>query len=323
MSFSQEVKSEIVSSEEKNISSPALLLGVVLSCGSLVIGSKGVSFIVASENMFAIEFYKKLILSSYPSAKTEIREENIGFKQKTRIEMSIDPENGRQILSDLGIISFKKDSSFIISRIGQKHITIESEAKKDFLKGMFLGAGSVSIPEHINLSNFSNNMRSNGYHLQWCVNAKEQADYIGEILAEFDIISGQVQRNDEFVVYLKEADNISSVLGLMGAFKSVLVLENERAGREMRNLVNRQANCISANIDKSLASAKEQLDAIEKISQNIGIDALPQNLKEVALARLDNPEGTLSDILEMLETKISKGALSQRFKKIIAISKEV
>ena len=91
----------------------------------------------------------------------------------------------------------------------------------------------------------------------------------------------------------------------------------------MRNLVNRQANCISANIDKSINTALKQLEAIEIIRETIGIEGLPENLQEVALARLANPEGSLSEIIEVLETKISKGAVSQRFKKIEQIAKEI
>ena len=91
----------------------------------------------------------------------------------------------------------------------------------------------------------------------------------------------------------------------------------------MRNLVNRQSNCISANIDKSINAAIVQLEAIETIKNTVGLEALPDSLLDVALARLANPEGSLSDISSVLPTKISKGAVSQRFKKIIEIAKEV
>ncbi len=323
MSFSQTVKHEMMTSLLKEHTSSALLCGIVLSSGSLVLGKRGMTFKISSESQEFIDFVKTLIEREYPSVVIELREEDIGFKQKVKLEMTIDPAVGRQILTDLGIISFSKDSSFVISRVGQKHLVIELNGKIDFLKGMFLGGGSVSIPEHIDVGNISKSQRSNGYHLEYDSQDKEQADLISDILAELDIISGQVRRGENFVVYIKEAESISSLLGVFKAYNSVLLLENERAGREMRNLVNRQANCISANIDKSIIAARIQLDAIEKISQNIGIDALPEPLKEVAIARLNNPEGSLADILEELPTKISKGALSQRFKKIIALSEEV
>lgn len=301
----------------------ALLCGCILSSGSLVLNDEGISFIISSESQAFIDYFKRAVLTEYPAAKFTQREENVNFKQKSRIELGINAVVGRQILTDLGIISFNKDTSFVISRIGQKHLTIEDEGKIEFIKGMFLGSGSVSIPEHINLKNLSGNIKSSGYHLEFDLNSKQQADYVNDILAELGFISGQVERGENYVVYIKEAESISSLIARLGAFKCVLTLENERAGREMRNLVNRQANCISANIDKSISAALIQLDAIEKISQNIGIEALPPNLKEAAYLRLENPEASLSDLLEKLDNKISKGALSQRFKKIIALSKEV
>lgn len=323
MSFSQDVKNEIcqIVGEGNNF---ALLCGAILSAGSLVLSSGGgLSFTVSSENYNFIEFVKKIILKSYPQAKFSESEQNINFKQKTRAEVAVDTYLGRQILTDLGIISFSKSGNYEINRLGDSVLTIETSDKLDYLKGLFLGAGSISIPEHIDVSNLHNQSKTSGYHMEWSVQSNAQADHICELLADFDIISRKVERNDSFVVYLKEAESISKILGLFGAHKNLLILENERAGREMRNLVNRQTNCISANIDKSIRAGREQLLAIENIRKTIGLESLPETLQEVALARLANPEGSLNDIAEVLPVKISKGAIALRFKKIIEISKEI
>lgn len=323
MSFSQDVKNEICEtmSEGNNF---ALLCGMVLSAGSLVLSSGGgLSFTVSSENAKFIGFVKKVILNSYPQAKFSETEQNVNFKQKTRNELSIDHVSGRQILTDLGIISFSKSGNYEINRLGDSALTIETADKLDYLKGFFLGAGSISIPEHLDVMDLSNQSKTSGYHMEWSVQSNVQADHICEFLADFDVISRKVERNESFVVYLKEAESISKLLGLFGAHKNLLILENERAGREMRNLVNRQTNCISANIDKSIKAATEQIVAIENIKNTIGLESLPENLLEVALARLANPEGSLNDIAEVLPVKVSKGAIALRFKKIIEISKEI
>lgn len=323
MSFSQDVKNEICEtmSEGNNF---ALLCGMVLSAGSLVLSSGGgLSFTVSSENANFIGFVKKVILKNYPQAKFSETEQNVNFKQKTRNELSIDHVSGRQILTDLGIISFSKSGNYEINRLGDSALTIETADKLDYLKGFFLGAGSISIPEHLDVMDLSNQSKTSGYHMEWSVQSNVQADHICEFLADFDVISRKVERNESFVVYLKEAESISKLLGLFGAHKNLLILENERAGREMRNLVNRQTNCISANIDKSIKAATEQIVAIENIKNTIGLESLPENLLEVALARLANPEGSLNDIAEVLPVKVSKGAIALRFKKIIEISKEI
>lgn len=320
MSFSQEVKQEIMALKG---GSSALLCGAILSSGSLVRNGSGLSFIISSESATFVDFVLGLIKEGMPSARFERREENVSFKQKTRYDLMVDPLSGRQILIDLGILSFEKNGEMIINRTGAAHLTIEREERIDFIKGLFLGSGSISIPEDVDVENISKTLKNSGYHLEWSVQSRQQADLITSLLAEEDIISRMVERNENYVVYIKEAEAIGHVLGLFKAYKAVLKLENERAKREMRNLVNRQANCISANIDKSIAAAMIQLDAIQKIRQTIGIDALPEPLKEVAQARLDHPEGSMIEIIDALPKKISKGALSQRFKKIIALSKEV
>ena len=323
MSFSLEVKKELCKQNIEGTTVQSLLCGMILSSGSLVLGSSGITFTISSENVDYVEFFKKILKKFYASCEFKETIENVNFKQKERIELKLDSMSGRQILTELGIISFAVDGSFEINRVGESYLTYEQEGKVNYLKGMFLGSGSISIPEPIDINDFSKKKKNSGYHMEWTVQSKEQADYIIDILSSFDILCRSVQRNDSFVVYLKESESISMLLGLFGANKSVLTLENERAGREMRNLVNRQANCISANIDKSINTALKQLEAIEIIRQTIGIEGLPENLQEVALARLANPEGSLSEIMEVLETKISKGAVSQRFKKIEQIAKEI
>ena len=142
-------------------------------------------------------------------------------------------------------------------------------------------------------------------------------------MTNFDVFPKKVERNENYVVYLKESESISNLLALLGAHKCLLEYENQRAGRQMRNLINRQANCTMANIGKSINAAVEQLEAIDIIRNTIGIDSLPDTLSEVALARLSNPDGSLNDIINALPNKISKGAVSQRFKKLIMLSHEL
>lgn len=322
MSFSLEVKNEICKTKEIN-GRDAFICGAILASGSLVIGEQGVSFVLSSENKVFLDYLQNQILENYPQAEFNSKNSNGSFKQKSRIEVSIDAVSGRRILTDLGILSFTKDGNLVIDRLGDSSLTIENEDKISYLKGLFLGGGSVSIPEPVDINDFSKSGKNSGYHMEWTVQTEEQARHISSLLVEFDILSRIVERNQAVVVYIKESEAISTILGLFGAHKGLLALENERAGREMRNLVNRQANCIAANIDKSINAALSQLKAIETIRETIGLESLPDTLLEVALARLANPEGSLAEIGEVLETKISKGAISQRFKKIMEIAKEI
>lgn len=324
MSFSADVKQELCNLNRDKDTDSALLCGALLSAGSLVITpGKGISFTISSENNTFIDFIRGIITSNYTGAKIFEEDTNVGFKQKIRKELSVESGVGRQILTDLGILEFNKTGEFTINRLGDSALTIEDNAKIAYLKGMFLGAGSISVPSPVDVDNFSQTGKNSGYHMEWVVQNYVQAEKISTLLGQIGVISRIIQRGETSVVYIKEADSISAVLGLFGAVKSLLELENQRAGREMRNLVNRQANCIAANIDKSINAALVQLDAIETIKNTIGLEALPDPLLDVALARLANPEGSLTDICEVLPVKVSKGAVSQRFKKLIKIAEEV
>ena len=132
-----------------------------------------------------------------------------------------------------------------------------------------------------------------------------------------------VERNDSFVVYLKNSETICDVLGMLGASKSVMDIMSKKVDKDMNNFTNRQMNCAQANIDKTITAAVKQMQAIEVIQNTIGIENLPDVLCETALVRLANPQGSLNDLLKALDNKISKGALAQRFDKIIKLAKEL
>ena len=144
-----------------------------------------------------------------------------------------------------------------------------------------------------------------------------------KLFSNFDIFPKIVERNEAYVIYLKNSDVICDTLGLFGASKTVLDLMNQRVSRDMNNATNRRINCISANIDKTVNASVKQLKAIETIQNTIGLENLPETLNEAALLRLGNPESSLKDLLSLMEHPVSKGALAQRFDKIIKLSEEL
>ena len=323
MTFSQRVKTEVMENANLSESNQSLIAGLVLSAGSLVFKNKQVTFCVASENQGVIEFAKKVIAMEEPSVVFSEESEKRAFKTKEKIEITADAECGSRLLLNLGIITLDAQGNRQIQSVPAEFLTLSDDDRIGFLKGAFLGAGSVSVPSSIEVEDIHKTSKSNGYHMEWVVSNEEAANKIAELLSLLDIFPKKVERNDNFIVYIKESEAISNLIGMMGARVCLLELENDKAAREMRNLINRQANCISANIDKSVNAALMQLDAIEVIQNTIGLESLPDSLQEVALARLANPEGSLMDIQALLETKITKGAISQRFKKILEISKEL
>ena len=119
---------------------------------------------------------------------------------------------------------------------------------------------------------------------------------------------------------MKEAEAIADFVAFVGANKSFLEMQNEIIKREMRNSINRQSNCISANIDKTVQASLMQVRAIEKIEETIGIDGLPDSLKEVANLRIKNKESSLSDLVALSGNVLTKSGLNYKLKKLIEIA---
>lgn len=179
--------------------------------------------------------------------------------------------------------------------------------KRLALKEAFLKSGFVADAQ-------------NGYHLEIVCNEKEQAAELQRLLKKFNLKSKITERKNSFLVYMKDGDTISDFLALIGSHKAVLEFENIRVLKETRNNVNRAVNCETANIGKIAKASAEQLSAIHYIENNFGLNFLPKVLNKTAVARLQKPEASLSELAE--ELYVGKSALSHRFKKIKNIAKK-
>jgi hypothetical protein len=317
MSFSKTAKDEIIKKNIFKNEAKSLLQGVFLTSGSLIISGGELSFVVSNENESVIEFVKQKLIETFSGIEIDIVKVVKSFKNKERFELSTSGAFNENVLTELGIIEKNQNGEFEFSDVCDKSFMKNENTMTAFLAGAFLGSGSLSVPCE------TNGKRKYGYHFEIDLTSREQAELVAEIMTNFDIFPKIVERNDLFVVYLKNSDTICDVLGLLGASKLVLDLTNDRVSRDMNNMTNRQINCISANIDKTVNAALKQLKAIETIRSTIGIEQLPEPLAEAALSRLANPEGSLNDLLQTLDKKISKGALAQRFNKIIKLSEEL
>ena len=314
MTFSVKAKNEILSANYDG-NEIAVLCGVILSCGSIIISNKQMSFTITTENYDILKFTKKIIEKLYPHAQIELTgsKKNLG----KRVSLFIDPESANQILKDCGIICLDEYGRTNISLVGDQHLLIEKEGKIAYLAGMFLGAGSISIPTS------KNQEKTGGYHMEWSFSSGNQADIVCELLSNLDVFAKIVMRGENYVVYIKGSEQIGTILATLGASESYLDIENEIVSRQMRNLINRQSNCISANIDKTVNAGLKQLEAINLIDSIISIDSLPQSLREIAKIRIEHPEASLQDIVELLDGKITKSAVNLRFRKLIQIAKEL
>ncbi|MCF0154890.1 MAG: DNA-binding protein WhiA, partial [Veillonella sp.] len=127
----------------------------------------------------------------------------------------------------------------------------------------------------------------------------------------------------EYVVYLKEGDAVTSVLQIMGAQSALMEFENVRIMKGVRNQINRQVNCETANLQKVVNAAVRQVTAIRVIDEQVGIDSLPDKLRVVANLRMENPEASLKELEELMDGQLSKSGIGHRLRKLEKMAVEM
>ena len=143
------------------------------------------------------------------------------------------------------------------------------------------------------------------------------------LLNALDIPAKITIRKNSPIVYIKEYQLICDTLALVGANKSVLKLQNEAAIRELRNNVNRQNNCLNANLNKTVNAAVRQLNAIKIIQDNMGLESLNEGLMELALLRLANPEASLEELRALSTQTLTKSGINHRFTKLLEMAEKI
>lgn len=182
--------------------------------------------------------------------------------------------------------------------------------KRAFIRGAFLASGSVSDPKK-------------GYHFEIVCADAGKAEQLQEIIRSFHIDAKTVMRKKSYVVYVKEGAQIVDMLAIMEAGVALMDLENIRILKEMRNSVNRQVNCETANINKTVNAAVKQVEDIQLVDEKIGLSHLSEGLEEIARLRLQYPEATLKELGMMLSPQVGKSGVNHRLRKLSALAEEL
>ena len=193
---------------------------------------------------------------------------------------------------------------------GLEKLTEKTCCKRAFLKGAFVGAGTISDPEK-------------EYRFDIVCSTEEQAEFLKELFGAFEIRARVTSRRGKYVLYIKEGELISEALNVLEAHKAMMDFENIRIVKEMRGSINRQVNCETANINKAIAASMKQARDIELILEKRGEDSLDENLAAVANARLQYPDVTLAELGNLMTPAISKSAVNHRMRKISQLAEEL
>lgn len=131
-----------------------------------------------------------------------------------------------------------------------------------------------------------------------------------------------METKNKYSIYIKEGEEISKFLALIGANKAVMKFEDVRVQKEMKGKVNRLVNCETANLNKTINASIEQIAAIRKLQKTGKFNKLNDNLKEIANLRLENPDMPLVDLGKLLKNPVGKSGVNYRLKKIMEIAND-
>ena len=188
--------------------------------------------------------------------------------------------------------------------VSDSNLKQKLEPHRAFVRECFLYGGVISNP-------------GKTYHVEFTL-PEDTATKLMNTLSHFAINPKKIKRGNSWVVYLKESERIADILNIMGAHKALLELENLRVLKNVGNTVNRQVNCETANINKTVGAAQAQVNAIKYIADEVGLASLAKPLKDIAEVRLEYQTQTLTELGEVM--KISKSAVNHRLRKICQLA---
>ena len=311
MSFSTDAKNELarILPDERKVA-VAELAAIIKSAGSIQIaGYKKINLKIITElNSIARKVFKLLKVSFDINTTISINKNQMLKRNNSYVLTVTDEMGATELLRELGVLE-PGDGFFTVNKVPEKLVE-EDECKRAFLRGAFLGGGSISDPDK-------------SYHMEFVTNSEEFAISLKDLINSLGLNSKIVPRKNNHIVYLKESEQISDLLSVIGAHKALLSLQNTKVLKEMRNNVNRIVNCETANLSKTVNASVRQVEDINLIQKTIGISNLPKNLQEIALIRVEYEDMTLKELGEILDPPIGKSGVNHRLRKIGEIAERL
>ena len=291
MTFSQQVKSELCEPRvERKCCAVAEAYGILLYCHTF--SPKLIRIITASDEL--AKRLPHLFKKAFSRGFDELPEVLSGKRS-----FIINDEKKIKTIYD----TFGNDISTLSLHINFG-VLEEPCCKAAFIRGAFLAGGSITDP----------NKR---YHLEFATSHYSVSREAYSILLDMGFSPKEAERKGNHLLYFKKSEHIEDLLTTVGASRCAMELMSAKIEKDMKNSINRKVNCDSANADKVVAAAAQQMEAIRRIDKLYGLDSLPDKLQEAALLRFANPEASLADLAMLSYPPVSKSCLSHRLKKLI------
>ncbi|MGD8190595.1 DNA-binding protein WhiA [Brevibacillus ginsengisoli] len=305
MSFAAHTKKELTMLEAPDCCSRAELAALIRMNGSIQFGTGRFVLDVSTENAAIARRIYTLIKKLFQAHAELLVRKKMRLK-KNNVYIVRVPYHAMEILEDLRIMD-KTSLSFYPGI--STDIVAKSCCRGAYLRGAFLAGGSVNHPE------------ASSYHLEIFTSYQDFCEALTKLANRYRLNAKCIERKKGYVMYIKEGEKITDFLSLIGAHQALLYFEDVRIVKDMRNSVNRLHNCEIANINKTVNAATRQMENIQLIAREIGLENLPPRLREVAELRLVHPDINLKELGEMIPSGVvSKSGINHRLRKINEIA---
>ena len=311
MSFSSTAKEELCQNRiHRHCCRQAALSSWLQMSGSLQLGSGGKKKVsLTTESHAVARWGVSLAKSLYPIEAEIFVHERKQLGKHHSFVILLGGDAIEEMLFSTGQVKHTQDG--IAFDGGVPEFVYKKECcKRAFLRGAFIGGGSVSNPRK-------------GYHLEFVVRSEHMANDLRTLLDDYGLNAKAILRKGNYVVYLKESEKITELLTLIGAHTALFDLENVRIYKDIRNNLNRQVNCETANIQKTVTAVGRQIESIRYLIDHDAMRRISDELRETAEARINNPDATLVELCEMLSDPISKSGINHRLRKLDNIAQRL
>ncbi|MEW4370956.1 DNA-binding protein WhiA [Paenibacillus kandeliae] len=306
MSFAAQTKKELTMIEADDCCEYAELSALIRMNGSVQVSNKKIILDISTENAAIARRIYSLIKKHF-AVHTELLVRKKMRLKKNNVYIVRIPAGVQEILSRLKIVS----EGFMFTPGINKDMVSKNCCKRAYLRGAFMAGGSVNNPE------------GSSYHLEIASMYEEQCQALVDLANEFQLNARCIERKKGFILYIKEGEKIIEFLSIIGAHQALFKFEDVRIMRDMRNSVNRIVNCETANLNKTIGAAVRQIDNIRLLQRHLGLEQLPDKLREVAEIRLAHPDMNLKEVGEMLKGGVSKSGVNHRLRKIDELAEKV
>jgi DNA-binding protein WhiA len=306
MSFAAQTKKELTLIETEPCCVKAELSALIRMNGAVQVSNQRVILDISTENAAIARRIYILLKKSFQVHIELLVRKKMRLK-KNNIYIVRVPVQVQEILAELGIVS----EGFQFNSGIEKRVIKNNCCKRAYLRGAFLAGGSVNNPE------------GSSYHLEIASMYEEHCQALVHLANRVNLNARCIERKKGFVFYIKEGEKIIEFLSIIGAHQALLRFEDVRIMKDMRNSVNRLVNCETANLNKTIGAAVRQIENIKLLQKEIGLENLPEKLREVAEIRMQYPDVNLQEVGDLLKGPVSKSGVNHRLRKIDQLADKI